>query len=172
MGQGAETADKNIYRLSREKCGMSRQKAEDESGISRQRIERIECHNYPASPKEVLDLSRTYKDPALCNLHCALQCEIGREYVPLITMKDLSRIVLELLSSINDAQQQRDRLISIAADEKITSNELQEFVNIQMQLEQISVTVEALQLWVQSMLMSGHIDQTEYKKLIKSYKQK
>ena len=47
---------------------------------------------------------------------------------------------------------------------KIDKNEIDDFIYIQQELERISVTVEALQLWAEKMLADGVIDKDEYEK--------
>ena len=56
-------------------------------------------------------MAEKYRQPSLCNFYCANQCPIGQQYVPEITIKDLSQIVLEMLASLNSVQRSRDRLI-------------------------------------------------------------
>ena len=86
----------------------------------------------------------------------------GQEYVPEIKVKDLSQIVLEMLASLNSMNKRKDRLIEITADGKISSNELEDFICIQEELERISITVETLQLWSEQMLATGVIDEEQY----------
>ena len=81
-------------------------------------------------------------------------------------MKDLSQIVLEILAFSNDIERQKDRLVDITVDGKISDAELRDFVYIQKQLEKVSVAVETLQLWSQAMLLSGKIDEEAYQKLM------
>ena len=98
----------------------------------------------------------------MCNHYCANQCPIGARYVPEIKTKDLSQIILEMLASLNSMQKEKDRLIEITVDGKISGEELADFVTIQEKLEKISVAVEALQLWSERMLATGVIDVEQY----------
>ena len=59
-------------------------------------------------------------------------------------------------------QRQKDRLIEITVDGKISGEELSDFVYIQQELEKISVAVETLQLWCEGMLDTGVIDRAQY----------
>ena len=113
-------------------------------------------------PDEVLLMSDQYKQPDLCNYYCANQCPIGAQYVPEIKIKDLSQIVLETIASLNAMQKKKDRLIEITVDGEITDDELEDFVQIQQELEKISVAVETLQLWCERMLDTGAIDREQY----------
>ena len=60
-------------------------------------------------------------------------------------------------------QKEKDRLIEITVDGKITGEELADFVAIQEQLEKISIAVESLQLWSERMLANGAIDPEQYR---------
>ena len=92
---------------------------------------------------------------------------IGMKYVPEIKIKDLSQVVLEMLASLNSMKRSQERLIEITADGVIENDELEDFINIQKELERISITVETLQLWTEQMLATGKIDINQYKALSK-----
>ena len=49
-------------------------------------------------------------------------------------------------------------MIEISADGNIDNEEVEDFLFIQKELERISVTVEALQLWLEHMIANGSID--------------
>ena len=53
-------------------------------------------------------------------------------------------------------------MIEITADGVIDEDEIAEFVDIQEELEKISITVETLQLWIEHMISAGHIDKEAY----------
>lgn len=128
------------------------------------RLERIENGKFSVQPDEILRMSKAYKRPRICNHYCANDCPIGQQYVPEIEMKELPQIVLEMLASLNSIGKKRDRLIEITADGEITSDEINDFVHIQEELERISITVETLQLWSERMLATGALDDSAYKK--------
>lgn len=167
MGKASTKANKNIYQLTREALGLSREEAADLlPGISEDRIVRID-HDAVPHPDEVLVMAEGYKAPGLCNHYCAKQCPIGQEYVPEVKLKDLSQITLEILASLNAMNKEKDRLIEITSDGKIDGDEIKDFVHIQEELERISIMVETLQLWSEQMLANGTIDEeayNEYKK--------
>ena len=143
--------------------GLSREKASDLlEVIPPERIEKIENERSLPHPDEVLAMSQKYKKPSLCNYYCSNECPIGKEYVPEVQVKELSAIVLEMLASLNSVSKTKDRLIEIAADGVISNDEIEDFINIQNELERISITVETLQLWAEKMLANGIIDADEY----------
>lgn len=103
--------------------------------ISHNKLEKIENDRVNIHPDDVLLLAQAYDAPELCNHYCSNECPIGQKYVPEIQVKDLSRIVLEMLASLNSVEKEKNRLIEITADGEITDDELQDFVAIQEQLE-------------------------------------
>ena len=163
MARKSTKENKNIYQRTREGLDLTREEASDLLvTMSPERIEKIESERSMPHPDEVLLMSDKYKQPTLCNYYCANQCPIGQQYVPEIKVKDLAQIVLETIASLNKMQKQKDRLIEITVDGKITGDELADFVHIQEELEKISVAVETLQLWCERMLDTGAIDKDQY----------
>lgn len=157
---------KSVYYKARKDKNWTRDQASEALGfISPERLERIENKKMDAHPDEVLQMSKVYGVPDLCNYFCAHECQIGQEYVPEIKIKDLSQIVLQMVASLNTLDHDRNRLIEIAADGEISGEELKDFIHIQNELEKISITVEALQLWSEKMVAGGVIDKEEYLKL-------
>ena len=163
MGRTSSKKDKTLYQEFREEMGYTREKASEVlESISAERIERIENEKSLPHPDEVLAMSVAYQKPRLCNHYCANTCPIGQEYVPEIQVKNLSEMVLGLLASLNNIQKWKDRLIEITADGEIGSEEIADFIAIQDKLEEISVTVESLQMWSERMLATGRIDLEQY----------
>ena len=155
--------NKNPYFKKREELGLTREKAAELlEVISPERIEKIENERLEPSPDDILIMSEKYGAPELCNYYCANQCPIGKRYVPEIKVMDLSQIVLKMIASLNAVQKDKDRLIDITEDGKIDDDELEEFIEIQDELEKISVTVESLQLWAEQMLAKGSINIEKY----------
>ena len=56
-------------------------------------------------------------------------------------------------------------MIEITVDGKISGDEIEDFINIQEELERISIAVETLQLWSERMIATGAIDIEQYKAL-------
>ena len=163
MARSSTKENKTIYQIRREELGLSREKASTLlEVIPAERIERIESGRFTAHPDEVLAMSEKYQAPQLCNYYCANECEIGKQYVPEIKIKDLTQIVLEMLASLNCVRKRQERLIEITADGCIDADEVEEFIQIQSELEKISITVETLQLWPEQEIASGEIDMGAY----------
>ena len=163
MARASTKENKTIYQLTRESLKLTREEASELlETMSPERIEKIENERSLPRPDEVLLMSDKNRQPSLCNHYCANQCPIGQQYVPEIKVKELSQIVLEMLASLNSMNRQKDRLIEITADGKISDDELADFIHIQEELERISITVETLQLWCEKMLDNGVIDIQRY----------
>ena len=163
MARVSTKENKNIYHKTREALHLTREAAgELLESIPPERIEKIENERCLPHPDEVLVMAEKYKQPCLCNYYCANQCPIGQQYVPEVTIKDLSQIVLEMLASLNAMNKRKERLIEITADGVISDDELTDFIFIQEELERISITVETLQLWAERMLATGVIDAAQY----------
>ena len=172
MARRSTKHNKNIYQTTRENLDLTREEASDVLvSMSPERIEKIENERSVPYPDEVLLMSDKYKQPTLCNYYCANQCPIGAQYVPEVKIKDLSQIVLETIASLNAMQRQKERLIEITVDGKISGDELADFVHIQEELEKISIAVETLQLWCERMLDTGAIDKAQYEAYKNAHKQ-
>lgn len=163
MGRASTKENKNIYHICREELGLTREKASDLlEVIAPERIEKIENEKSLPHPDEILLMSEKYKKPNLCNYYCSNQCPIGQQYVPEVKIKDLAQIVLEMLASLNSVDKRKERLIEITADGKIGSDEVEDFICIQEELEHISLAVESLQLWAEQMIANGVINLETY----------
>lgn len=159
MGRKSTKENKNIYQISRENVNLTRDAAAEQlEFISSDRIEKIENEKSYPHPDEILAMADCYKNPSLCNYYCSHECPIGQEYVPEVTAKDLSVITLEMLSTLNTLTKERDRMIDIAADGKVTEDEITDFLRIKDYLENMSLTIESLKLWVENTIASGEID--------------
>ncbi|MBR1478653.1 MAG: helix-turn-helix domain-containing protein [Lachnospiraceae bacterium] len=159
MGKKSTKENKNIYQLSREEQGLTREQASElMETVSADRIDKIEREVSLPHTDEVLAMAKAYKNPHLCNYFCSNECPIGQEYVPEVSVKDLSNIVLEVLANLNSVEKEKNRLIEIAADGQITEDEYSDFSIIKNKLEQISMSVNALKLWVDKTIADGKID--------------
>lgn len=150
MGQKSVKENKNIYQRCREDAGLTREAASERMcTVSASRIEKIESEKSLPHPDEILELAECYHAPELCNHYCSQECPIGRKFVAPVQQKDLANIVLELLSSFNTIDRQRNRLIDIASDGEISADEQPDFDFIRNQLEKIASSVDSLRLWMQ-----------------------
>ena len=99
-----------------------------------------------------------YKRPDLCNYFCSHRCEIGNRYVPEIEISELSNIILETIASLNEINPLTGRLIQIARDGKITDDEIKDFAFISKKLDEVSLAIDALNLWVDKTASENNIN--------------
>ena len=139
MGKKYTKENKTIYQIFREEQNLTRDKASElMEFISPDRIEKIESEKSLPHPDEILVMADAYKMPELCNYFCSHECPIGQKYIPEIKAKDLSQIVLELLSGLNAISKEKDRMVDISVDGEITEDEYEDFKRIRNQLNSIS----------------------------------
>lgn len=159
MGRKSTKENKNIYQESRENAALTRDAASEVLGfISADRLVKIENDSSIPHPDEVLAMSKGYKNPSLCNYYCSHECSIGREYIPEVEEKALSQITLEMLSTINTLSKEKDRLIDITLDGKITDDEIPDFLNIKAKLDEMALAIDSLRLWLDNAIANGEID--------------
>lgn len=156
MGRKSIKEDKNIYFKSREALGWTRETAAEElKFISADRIEKIENEKSAPHPDEVLAMSRGYKNPSLCNYFCSHECPIGREYVPEVESKSIEKITLEMLNTLNTLDAEKNRLVEITVDGVISQDEIEDFRRIKDHLSQMSMAIDSMNLWLDSMIAAG-----------------
>ena len=149
MGKQSTRENKTIYQLCREERGLTREKAgELMAGVSSSRIEKIEYEFQEPTPYDVIAMANCYKRPDLCNYYCSHKCAIGKRYVPEIEVSELSNIILETIACLNEINPQTNRLIQIARDGQVTDDEIKDFAFISKKLDEISLAIDALNLWV------------------------
>lgn len=158
MGRKSTKEDKNVYFKARTNAGLTREHASEETSISESRIEKIELQNAVPHPDEVLAMAKAYHSSSICNYFCSHDCEIGQEYVPEIQPKHLTQAVLEMLASLNDLDENKNRLIAISADGVIDETELRDLARIQNELSRVSMAIDSFNLWVDEQVTSGVID--------------
>ena len=159
--------EKNIYVEARKQSNLTQAKASEAmQTISEDRLARLEKAKITMTPNDVLEMANAYKRPDLCNYYCTHECPIGKNTLSEIKPQQLSNIILKMVASLNTVETEKNALIEITSDGQISENELKDFARIQMKLNEISSTVEALKLWVKEMIANGSIDEKEYEKVL------
>ena len=168
MGKSSTKDNKTLYQIARENLGLSRERASELTNIEPSKIERIENEKISKiDPYDIVAMADAYKEPKICNHYCVNECPIGMKYVPEVKIESLKEITIEMLASLDALDMQKTRFLQIARDGKVDESELNDFVFIQKELEQISMAVEALQIWSEKMIAEGKIDVNKYRKLMK-----
>ena len=159
MGKQSTRENKNIYQLCREEQGLTREKASEQmTGVSASRIEKIEYELQEPTPYDVVQMADCYKKPELCNYYCSHKCYIGDRYVPEVEVSELPNIILETIASLNEINPLTGRLIQIARDGRITDDEIHDFAFISNKLDEISLAIDSLNLWVDKTASENNIN--------------
>lgn len=160
MGRKSTRENKNIYQLSREEQGLTRDAASEQMVyISSDRIEKIESGRSAPHPDEILAMAECYKAPGLCNYFCSHECPIGMKYVPAVEQRELPQVTLEVLAMLNALTRDKDRLIEITADGEVSGDEVGDFREIRNRLDKMGKAIDALSLWVQNQVASGKMQE-------------
>lgn len=160
--------NKTVYQTRREALGWSRARAAEETYISENRLEKIETGKTMAAPEDIVAMADAFNYPELCNYYCVNECAIGDKLdIPVTERKSLPTIVLEVLTTLNQLNKEKDRLIEIASDEQITEDEMNDFIRIHDNLENISATVDSLKLWLSDAISTGSINKSMLNQLQK-----
>ena len=112
------------------------------------RILKSEYETQEPTPYDIIQMADAYKRPDLCNYYCSHKCEIGHRYIPEVEVTDLSNIILETIAGLNEITPLTGRLIQIARDGKISDDEMRDFAFISKKLDEISLAIDSLNLWV------------------------
>ena len=150
MGRKSTKQNKTIYQQIREEQKLTRAAVEDatDGNWTESRLEKIENDVLRVQPEDVVIMSQVYMHPELCNYYCTKVCPIGERYVPEVkSIHELPQITMELLSNLNSLNKDKDRIIDITADGKITDNEKEDFKLFKVHLSEMSMAIEALKLW-------------------------
>ena len=149
MGKQSTRENKTIYQICREEAGLTRSEASEKmTAVSDSKIEKFEYEMQDPTPYDIIQMADAYKRPDLCNYFCSHKSEIGHRYVPEVEVSDLSDIILETIASLNEINPLTTRLIQIARDGKISDDEMKDFAFISKKLDEISLAVDSLNLWV------------------------
>ena len=159
MSRKSTKENKTIYHAIREdELNLTREKASELlETISSDRLEKIEMEKAPIRPDEVLLMADKYNHPELCYNYCFQECSIGQRISHEVTLKDLTKITIEMLASLNALEEQKNRLIEIVADDKIDKSELDDFNAIQENLDHITAAADSLKLWTAKMLSNDEL---------------
>lgn len=161
MGRASTKENKSVYQTAREELKLTREKASEVIGfMSPEHIEKIENGRINIQPDDVMALAQCYKAPKLCNYYCSNECPIGRKYVPEVQAKELAQIAIETLNSLNKINREKDRLLEIIEDGKVSDDEVADFVSIKKTLDKISLSVDTLQLWIDQAIADGNLDKS------------
>lgn len=157
MGRKSIKENKNVYQEARDELGWSREKAADEilkiengryGYVDKYKLVKIEEESIKIQPDDIVALSKAYNKPELRNYYCCHQCDIGAIDAPEVIYKDnVHEILVNMAITLESVNAKKTRLMEILADGKVDDAEMVDLNKILEELEKISMTVEAIQLW-------------------------
>ena len=158
MAGKATKAAHNAYYLARMEAAAcnnklkSRERASEIVGIERTRLARIEDSVLYPYPEEVLMMANEYNSPELNNYFCCEQCPIGKHIAPRIEVLEMDRVTIQILSSLENFDDVRKKLLDITADGIITKDEEPKLKFILDSLDKLSIEYQELKICVQKNL--------------------
>ena len=166
MGKASVKKNKSVYQLAREELGLSRAEATmykpndpdfpGMSGVTEHRLEKIENGKVTVQPDDVVAIAKRYNKPELRNYQCCHECAIGKIDAPEVTYSgSIHEILVDMAVVLKNINHDKVRLMEILRDGVITADEQEDFDKIYEELEEVSMTVEALQLWCEKMKLSA-----------------
>ena len=162
MGKRSVRQNKNVYQLSRESRGLTREAAAEQLVfLSPERIEKIESDKAAPHPDEVLAMESCYQNPELSNYYCTHECPIGMKYEQEVKLKSLAQITVETLAALNAMEQEKNRLIDISVDGRVNDYEREAFDQILDKLKAIDRSIRSMQIWLEHAIQTGKIDEAQ-----------
>ncbi|ORX23371.1 transcriptional regulator [Thermoanaerobacterium sp. PSU-2] len=113
----------NIYKTARKNAGITQEKAAELLYISSRTLSEYENGRLIPSDDIVYQMVELYKAPWLAYQHLRCSSEIGKKFLPDITLTDLARSILKLQKEIKDVENINNDLIEIGCDGIIDDTE-------------------------------------------------
>ena len=155
MGRRSTKENKSIWQTTREDLGLTREKAgELIPGFSPERIEKIENGRTQIQPEDAILLADSYRTPSLLNYYCCNECPIGEVHAVRAESKELTQIAVETLNAVNQMNRIKNRLLEIAEDGQVRTDEYDDFMKIKAVLDRIAQSVSNLKLWMDEQIAS------------------
>lgn len=155
MGRGATIAAGNVWYEARIEASKRNEKlssrfgAADEAGMSEDAIKNTELGLEKQMPVDkAVILADLYGAPQLLNYYCLNECPIGRYRAISDELHSIERVTVKLLKKMKLEQlnEVKNKLIDIAEDGKVDTEEIEELDEILEYLEGLSKTVSELRL--------------------------
>lgn len=162
MGKMSTKENKNIYQLIREELGLTRAEATEGipgdptnppmAGIPEYKLVKIEHGTVTVQPEDVVIMAKRYNKPELRNYYCCHECEIGKKDAPNVPLDaSVHEMLVNMAVSLRAVNHDKIRLMEILEDGAVLEEEREDFDKISKELEHISMTIEALQMWCEKM---------------------
>jgi len=161
MSNIAAKTSSNIFYQARCKASAhneqlsSREGAADLMSIDRGRLYRIESGVADPYPEEVHLMADLYNAPELRNYYCTEMCPLG-EHLPRACVEPLQQSGIRVFTSSARVTRTIERFMEIVEDGKVGEDEKDEFNRIINALNELSESIQSLNLWSEKHLWRRH----------------
>ena len=168
MGRGATKAAGNVWYEARMEAAKWNDKLSSRAGaaealnMSEDAVKDAELGLNKCMPVEkAVLMADLYRQPELRNYYCLHECPIGRTLAISAETPGLERVTVKLLKNlrVEDLEDVKEKMIDIAADGKITTDEKPDMEEILQYLDQLSKTVSELRILGEKALGNGWRDE-------------
>lgn len=157
-----ERSINNKYAQARDKAAAfneklkSRPGAAEEIGVSAESLKNYELGLCKVVPCDVVvRMADTYNAPELMNEYCTEDCPIGRLIHPVLELKPVERVALQLLKNTKGLEGVRNTITDITADGKIDESEKPQLNEVLDYLANLEVSIGEFRLWVEKKIAGG-----------------
>lgn len=128
----------------------SRPGAAEELHVSADSLANYELGICKAVPVDVVvRMADLYNAPELLNSYCTEDCPAGKLTQPVLELKPVERLTLQLLRNTNDVDKIRNTLAEITADGIIDNAERPKLNEILEYLQNLEVSIREFKLWAE-----------------------
>lgn len=135
-----------MYRQARKDAGLTLEEAAWRLNVAPRTLGKYESGELRVPPETAIRMGQVYNKPELPLHHCAGSCAIGRIYHPVFEIGNVATGTLQLMQELQDVNEQMNALIRIAADGRITPDEIPEFEAILQELTELGEAIERMKL--------------------------
>ncbi|WP_434565139.1 helix-turn-helix transcriptional regulator [Thermoanaerobacterium thermosaccharolyticum] len=129
---------KNIYKIARKNAGFTQDEAAERLYISTRSIADYESGKTIPPDDVVCRMIELYDAPWLGYQHLRYSSEVGKRYLPDITLTDLARAVLRFQKEVRDIDSIDKDMIDIACDGEINDDELDRWQQVRKEIDEMA----------------------------------
>jgi len=120
----SEQPPRNIYKNARKYAGLTQERWAEAVGVAPCTIRSYESGEVIPADETVKIMAEVSGQPILCYWHMCNKSALAADTLPEVEQLPLPQAVVQLLCAINDFKEYHGGLLELAADGKITSNEI------------------------------------------------
>ncbi|MBF7097602.1 helix-turn-helix domain-containing protein [Alkalibacter mobilis] len=152
MTRQALKAVSNVYYQARKRAGInSREEASKYFFVEPETIGKWETGKTTPGPDSVVMMSEVYNDPFLANHYC-LNCPIGEKFYPKLDQKDLAVVSLQMIRSLRELEDAKDKLLDITEDGVIDTCEVNDLKQVMDFFDRMEQLIQELKLSIKKEL--------------------